>query len=115
MSYPEYEILAGRCIRAVFLLLFFVWPSALYAQTLPPCSTAAHAGNSYETCTAGLCERMVCNGTAYVVSNAWGHAGWESIKIGDTGSVCNPERRGSLRYLGGEDWQFCSGTNWVKW
>jgi hypothetical protein len=100
---------------AILFILMIGSSSLVFAQTVPPCSTAAHSGASYETCTAGMCERMVCNGTAYVPLNVWSHAGWEAIKAGPDTSVCNPSREGRLRYQGSTQWEYCNGTSWIGW
>jgi hypothetical protein len=104
--------LAGRYAPVMLIIMFMAAP--LYAQT-PPCSTASHAGAAYEVCASGQCERMVCNGTAYVPLSVWHHNGWEAVTIGHDTSACNASRQGRLRYKGGTSWEYCDGVNWVGW
>jgi hypothetical protein len=94
-----------------FLSIFFI-PQPVHAQT-PACTVAGNAGNSYETCTSGVCESFICNGTAYVTLSSRAFAGWESTKFGNDTQTCNSARSGRLRYTGGSTWEYCNGTAWT--
>jgi hypothetical protein len=96
------------CFLSIFL---FSQPS--HAQT-PACSVAGDAGNSYETCTSGVCERFICNGSAYVTLSSRAFAGWESTKFGNDTQTCNSARSGRLRYAGGSTWEYCNGSAWTS-
>jgi hypothetical protein len=89
--------------------------SGAWAQSTPVCASAGDAGNSYEICAAGVCERSVCNGTAWVTQSTWANAGWQSIKFGNDTTPCTTSRAGRLRYNGGTTWQYCNGTGWISW
>lgn len=81
------------------------------AQT-PPCSVVGDAGNSYESCASGTCERMVCNGSAYMPLELWTTSGTKNVDLGDDTSTCDTTRTGRLRYTGSAV-QVCSGTAWT--
>jgi hypothetical protein len=101
------------CFPVLILMIvascFFPFP--VLAQT-PPCSAPAHAGASYEDCTGTTCERMVCNGTAYVPLDIWDNTGFKAITFGNDPSACNASRTGRLRYNAGV-WEYCSGSAWT--
>lgn len=99
-----------RVVFFCFVSIFLVSQPA-HAQT-PACAVAGDAGNSYETCTSGVCENFVCNGSAFVTLSSRAFAGWESIKFGNDTQTCNSARSGRLRYTGGSTWQYCNGTSW---
>lgn len=108
-----FRFLPRAAICGVTMGLFYA-PAIGFAQ-IPPCSSAAHAGASYDACVAGQCERMVCNGTAYVPLSVWSHQGWEAVQLGHDTSVCTSNREGRLRYRGGKIWEYCDGSSWVGW
>jgi hypothetical protein len=104
----------AQALCTLSLTLFLVLPAS--AQTPPPCSTAAHAGASYESCTGNNCERMICNGTSYVPASLWNNQGYSSIKFGPDTSACNSSRIGRMRYIPTDTnpWQYCDGVNWTS-
>lgn len=106
------------CLGSIFrkatffsFLSIFLFIQPAHAQT-PACSVAGNAGNSYETCTSGVCENFICNGSAYVTVSSRAFAGWESTKFGNDTQTCNSARSGRLRYAGGSTWEYCNGTAW---
>jgi hypothetical protein len=115
-AYLVTNALFGGFLRllAPFCLFFLLCSLPVQAQT-PPCSTSTHAGASYDNCIAGQCERMVCNGSAYVPLGVWSHEAWEAVQIGNDTSACNATRQGRLRYRGGTNWEYCDGASWVGW
>lgn len=91
-----------------FVLLTF----GAFAQTTPPCAVAGDAGNSYENCSGNDCERMVCNGTAYVPLEIWSKtSGTINSDLGNDTSTCDTTRSGRMRWTG-TDLQICTGTAW---
>ena len=102
--------------QIVFAAACSLW-AALYSPLAhaqnPPCAVAGDAGNSYENCVSGVCERMVCDGTGYVTQSLWTHSGTESIKFGNDTKACNTKRAGRLRYNPANDkFCFCNGVSW---
>ncbi len=102
--------------RVIFLMVLILWLCSAapgLTQTIPACSGATNEGASYETCTNGLCEKFVCNGTSFMAQETWSNSGTRNIDFGNDPSVCTAERTGRLRYAGGNIWEYCNGSVWT--
>jgi hypothetical protein len=121
---PDYSTIMYQIkypVPCIVLAITLLWFSAspLCAQTIPACAVVADAGNSYDDCTGSgasrVCERLVCNGSAFEPMELWANSGAKGIDFGNDSSVCNSNRLGRLRYQGGTAWQYCNGTAWQNW
>lgn len=106
-------LLQSYVILSIMLGISPCFVKTAMAQT-PPCAVSGDAGNSYETCSSGVCESFICNGTAFVTLSSRAFAGWESVKFGNDTSTCNAVRSGRIRYTGGTGWDYCNGSSWLS-
>lgn len=97
----------------IFLLFLVTLSQTSFAQT-PSCSSITNQGNSYKTCTSGICEHFICDGSSYVANRLQSFLGTGNIDFGYDTSTCNTDRSGRLRYDGTSTWEYCNGTSWTS-
>jgi hypothetical protein len=101
-----------RYQRIGLVTIYMVLTTSLQAYAAPPCAAAGDAGNSYENCASGSCERLVCNGSAYVPLSLWTSNGTMNIDLGNDTSTCDSTRAGRIRYTSTLGIEVCNGSTW---
>lgn len=83
------------------------------AQT-PACVDSGDLGNSYQSCSSGVCTRLVCDGSAYIKMQVLDYNnGTVNNNFGNDSSTCDGDALGRLRYDGSSTWEYCNATSWT--